>query len=186
MSSTTSAHHIGAKLRDSREKIGLSVRTLATRAGFSPSFISQVENGQASPSIGSLEKIAACLQVSLSELFDTREAPTSVVVRAKQRPRLGSEWSQADIESLRSDASSRFEPLLITLRPGGSSSKSAHAVNREQFVFVVSGVATLTLNDEVQILHQGDAVTLKAQMPALWQNASKRAVQLLFVSLAAV
>ncbi len=43
----------------------MSVRMLAKQAGFSPSFMSQVENGQVSPSISSMEKIAAAVGVTL-------------------------------------------------------------------------------------------------------------------------
>jgi XRE family transcriptional regulator, regulator of sulfur utilization len=182
MTETSTSSHIGEMLRQYREKIGLSVRTLATRAGFSPSFISQVENGIASPSIGSLEKIAACLDVSLAELFARPHDPTSSVVRAKARPRLESGWSQAEIESLRSERASRLDPLLITLQPAGASGKSGHAINREQFVFVVSGQVLLTLDGVDQLLSKGDAVTIRAEAPALWVNSSAKPVQLLFVS----
>jgi len=182
MTETDTGHHLGEMLRQRRETIGISVRTLATRAGFSPSFISQVENGLASPSIGSLEKIAACLDVSLSELFRRQGEPVSIVVRAKGRPRLESGWSQAEIESLVSDRASRLEPMLITLQPGGASGKRPHSVKREQFVYVVSGHARLCLNGVDQTLFKGDAVTLKPDTPLLWSNLSSRAVQLLIVS----
>jgi transcriptional regulator with XRE-family HTH domain len=44
---------------------GLSLRSLATSAGFSPSFVSQVENGQTSPSIASLARLAHALGLGL-------------------------------------------------------------------------------------------------------------------------
>jgi XRE family transcriptional regulator, regulator of sulfur utilization len=182
MAGTKTDNHIGEMLRLHREKTGISVRTLATRAGFSPSFISQVENGVASPSIGSLEKIAACLDVSLAELFVRHDGPASNIVRAKERPRLESGWSQAGIENLRSERSSRLEPLLITLQPGGASGKRGHAISREQFVFVVAGQVTLSLDGVDQTLAKGDAVTIRAESPALWINGSEKPVQLLFVS----
>ena len=182
MATTVTEHHIGAMLRRHREQIGLSVRTLANRSGFSPSFISQVEHGAASPSIGSLEKIAACLQVSLSELFRERDEATSAIVRAKDRPRIESGWSRAEIESLRSDRTSVLESLLITLQPRGASGKAAHRIRQEQFVFVVSGEAMLTLDGETHRMRSGDAVTLRPQSQALWVNPSKKAVRLLFVS----
>lgn len=182
---TGTDHHIGEMLRQRRESIGLSIRTLATRAGFSPSFLSQVENGLASPSIGSLEKIAACLQVSLSELFYDRDTVASSVVRAKDRPRVESGWSQAEIESLRSDGAARLDPILITLQSGGVSGKAGHALSREQFVFVLSGEVHLTMHDMEQKLGPGDAVTIRPHVPALWVNTSQRPVRLLFVALAA-
>jgi transcriptional regulator with XRE-family HTH domain len=182
MAEAKTNNHIGEMIRLHREKTDISVRTLAARAGFSPSFISQVENGIASPSIGSLEKIAACLDVSLAELFARHDDPASNIVRAKARPRLESGWSQAEIESLHSERSSRLNPLLITLQPGGASGKRGHAINREQFVFVVAGQVTLTLDGVNQTLRKGDAVTIRAESPALWVNGSERPVQLLFVS----
>ncbi len=168
-------------LRLHREKTGISVRTLATRAGFSPSFISQVENGIASPSIGSLEKIAACLDLTLADLFARHGDPASSIVRADKRSKLESGWSQAEIESLHSQPS-QLNPLMITLQPGGASGNKGHAINREQFVFVVDGEVHLTSHDEEQTLKQGDAVTVRAGVLALWENRSECAVQLLFVT----
>ena len=175
-------NHIGEMLRLHRAKIGLSVRTLATNAGFSPSFISQVENGIASPSIGSLEKIASCLDVSVSELFKRHDEPASSVVRAKERPRIESGWSQAEIESLSFGKSTKLEALLITLQSGGVSGKRPHAISREQFIFVVAGKVLLTLDGVDQTLTKGDAVTVRPNNPALWVNASDKPVQILFVS----
>ena len=50
---------LGDALRRLRLRERVSVRTLASKCGFSPSFISQVELNQASPSLASLERIAA-------------------------------------------------------------------------------------------------------------------------------
>ncbi|HEU4636245.1 MAG TPA: helix-turn-helix domain-containing protein, partial [Edaphobacter sp.] len=182
MASVTTEHSIGELLREQRERLGLSVRTLAAQAGFSPSFISQVENGLASPSIGSLEKIATCLHVTLSELFHRRDESTTLVIRAKDRPRMESGWSKAEIESLRSDSTTRLEPLLITLRPGGASGRAMHPVNREQFVFVVTGQVRLTLNGAMHLLSKGDAIIIRVLSSILWENISEKPVQLLFVS----
>ena len=62
-----SEQQIGDHLRDVRTRQGLSVRALAARAGCSPSFISQVEHGQASPSIASLERLVQALGMTLGE-----------------------------------------------------------------------------------------------------------------------
>src|SRR5262249_33610820 len=112
---------VGELLRELREKRGLSVRTLAANAGFSPSFISQVENGQASPSIASLEKIASHLNITLAEFFQAGASRSSAIVRSTERPRLESGWSKAEIESLWGGRSLRLEPVLITIRAGGMS-----------------------------------------------------------------
>jgi transcriptional regulator with XRE-family HTH domain len=179
---TSAERQVGTLLRDLREERRLSVRTFAGQAGFSPSFISQVENGQASPSIASLEKIAAALDLTLVEFFQSGEARASVVVRAEQRPRFESRWSKAEIESLGSDRAGRLEPLLITLRAGGTSGKRPYTLPGEQFAFVVSGEVTLLLDGTEQVLSTGDAVTISAQRPFRWFNSSNGPAQLLVVS----
>ena len=49
---------LGNSLRYLREQKAMSLRALAERTDFSASFLSQIENGQCSPSISSMEKIA--------------------------------------------------------------------------------------------------------------------------------
>jgi transcriptional regulator with XRE-family HTH domain len=58
---TEGEQSVGGALRRLRKESRVSVRMLASKCGFSPSFISQVELGQASPSIASLDRIALAL-----------------------------------------------------------------------------------------------------------------------------
>src|SRR5439155_2862935 len=97
MATTSAQIQVGELLRRIREKRGVSLRTLADKSGFSPSFISQVENGQASPSIASLEKIVGALDVTLVQFFQAGELRSSAVVPVAQRPRIESGWSKAYI-----------------------------------------------------------------------------------------
>lgn len=182
MASSTPEYQVGEPLRELREQRGLSVRALAAAAGFSPSFISQVENNQASPSISSLEKIVACLDVTLAEFFQARTGRSSPVVRAAQRPRIESGWSKAGIEALGASPTSRLEPILITLRTGGASGKRPHTLPYEQFALVLAGEVVLALDGEDYVLAAGDAATIAPQNPYRWMNASPEPAQLLVIS----
>lgn len=51
-----------------RQKMGLSQRELATRAGVSPGAVCLYEQGRRSPSLGVLFRLATALEVSVSEL----------------------------------------------------------------------------------------------------------------------
>lgn len=183
MTVTRTEIQLGEVVRALREASGLSVRTLASTVGFSPSFISQVENGLASPSISSLERIASALGVSLVEFFQAAETKPSSVVRAGERPRLESGWSKAQIESLGAGGKSRLEPLVITLRSGGASGKRAHAHAREQFLYVLEGEVSVLLDEDEFSLRRGDALTIPSQKPFRVTNESPRNAQILVVSL---
>ena len=86
---------LGNSLRFLREQQGISLRALAERTDFSASFLSQIENGQCSPSISSMEKIANALGISLGQFFLSINQQTVSVVRASERAHLALDWSRA-------------------------------------------------------------------------------------------
>src|SRR5262245_40543732 len=96
-----SSINVGGRIRQLRLGLGLSLRALAAETGFSPSLISQVEHGRVMPSIGSLERIAMALGVSLSTFFAEPEQTSDELVRADARQKLTSTWSPVSIEALR-------------------------------------------------------------------------------------
>lgn len=179
----TAEQRIGPELKRLREAAGLSLRTLADRAGFSPSFISQVENAQVSPSIASLEKIAATLNVSLADFFTTPSAPDVLVVRADERPSFRSTWSRARIDALTPAGKGRsLEAIMVTIEGGGSSGKHATGLPSDQLAVVFSGALSLTVADNLVELDAGDAVLVPHGTPHRWQNAGSAAAQVLLVS----
>ena len=116
-------------------------------SGFSPSFISQVENGQASPSINSLQHICSALQVTLGEFFHAFSPNESPVTRVSERGQITSGWSKGTIQSL-TGTSAAMEAILVTLAPGGYSGKQAASEAQGEFAYVLEGTLILSLNGE--------------------------------------
>jgi transcriptional regulator with XRE-family HTH domain len=175
---------VGLHVRHLRTGAGLSLRALAERTDFSPSFISQVENGQVSPSIASMEKIAASLGVTLGEFFAAAaRGEGGTVVRAQERTVLSSSWSAASVAALSPMAGQRrLEPVLITLEPDGRSGKHPAPHAAEEFAFVLEGEVRLTLGPEAHDLRAGDAVTILPRELRLWENLSRHPARVLVVS----
>jgi len=176
---------VGRHVRKLRESARMSLRALAARTDFSPSFISQLENGQVSPSIGSMEKIAGVLGTTLAEFFaGVGEAASGVVVRVAERRRIPSGWSHGEVETLSTPLRSgrSLEGLLVTLEPGGRSGKHPSARTGEEFAFVLSGRPTLTLGPDRHVLEPGDAVTILSQELRMWANEGTAAAYVLIVS----
>jgi transcriptional regulator with XRE-family HTH domain len=172
---------IGQHVRRLRRRAGLSARALGARTGFSASFISQLENGRVSPSIGSMQKIAAALGVSLGEFFTTAgEGASGTVVRAKDRLRFSSHWSSAALESV--GTSRKLEVVVIHLAAGGRSGKHPYGQAAEDYAFVLKGPVQLTLGPDHHRLRTGDAVCFQPGELRLWENPGRSAVRLLFVT----
>jgi transcriptional regulator with XRE-family HTH domain len=175
--------HVGERIRQLRLGLGLSIRAFAAEAGFSPSLISQVEHGHVMPSIGSLERIAMALGVSLSTFFAEPETDAAGLVRVNVRQKLTSTWSPVAIESLRpAKGVGMLEPVLITLAPQGRSGKFPTAHVGEKFVLVLDGEVALTLGDEVHGLRTGDAITFASAIPHHLENTSTEPAHVVIVS----
>jgi transcriptional regulator with XRE-family HTH domain len=67
------SHHVepqvGPRIRALRLERGLSQNRLADQTGIPKARISRYENGHVTPSVGSLDRLAAGLGLTLSELF---------------------------------------------------------------------------------------------------------------------
>lgn len=161
----------------------MSVRGLADKCGFSPSFISQVELGQASPSIASTERISSALGVTLGEFFRSAAPSLPAVIKVKDRPVMQSQWSRAKIEAIGSSSEeARLESMMITLKSGGASASKPHIREVEQLAIVFRGVVTLHLDNDVHALKEGDSVSIPSGILHYWKNNSPRIVKLLIVS----
>ena len=176
-------HSVGQALRRLRHRERVSVRTLASKCGFSPSFISQVELNHSSPSLASLERIAAGIGVTLGDFFHAAEDSRPKLVRSSQRPMLQNGWSRSQIESLGTPGiASRLEPLLVTIHCEGTSGSRLQKSTSEQFAMVISGSVMLELADGAQMLRRGDAITIPAGTPHRWLNKGAKDVQLLKIT----
>lgn len=60
---------LGSRVRDSRNRLGLSRKALATRSGVSERYLAQLESGQGNISILLLRQIAHALEIALPELL---------------------------------------------------------------------------------------------------------------------
>ena len=173
---------VGDLLREARARQGLSVRALAARAGCSPSFISQVENGQTSPSISSLERLVQALGLTLGDFFRAARPPATVV-RSHERAPVTTVWSQAQIEALGpGGVGQALEPVMIILAPGGQSGSQPYAHGGEVFALVFEGDVLLTLGESVQHLVRGDAATFPAETAHHWENMGDDVARVVVVS----
>ncbi len=176
---------LGAKLRELRVARNLSVRTLAVRTGFSPSFISQVESEAVSPSLASLEKIAAELGVTLAQLFSSLESPPRLIIRKDDRTSYRSMWSRSTVTVLTDmSAGRKLSAVQVTFEAGGASGKHPLASHHDTFALVLAGEVILTLEETCVALAEGDAVYLPEGTAYAWKNQSGQPATLLLVRVA--
>src|SRR5680860_1830448 len=76
---------MGPRVRALRDAMNLSLRDLAERSGVSAPMLSQVERGETSPTLAVAGRIAAGLELSLSQLLRLDEGDGVAIVRTADR-----------------------------------------------------------------------------------------------------
>src|SRR6059036_1702766 len=135
---------IGPRVKALREAMDLSLRDLAERSGVSAPMLSQVERGETSPTLSVASRIAAGLELSLSQLLRLDEAEGVTVVRQGDRRPGGARAQGHSYELLtpplpgqRAEVSTHvLEPGAVT---GGPGDAPMHEAGSRETAVVTSG-----------------------------------------------
>jgi XRE family transcriptional regulator, regulator of sulfur utilization len=175
---------VGSRVRALRDAMGLSLRDLAERSGVSAPMLSQVERGETSPTLSVAGRIAAGLDLTLSQLLRLDEDRHVVVVRAgegRSRERSGHRLEELTppLPGQRADVSRHvLEPGAGT---GGPADPPMHEPGARETAVVLAGAPTLVIDGEDLGLAAGDAVTFDADLPHHFENRGEHAAEFLAV-----
>ena len=185
MTAVTEDLAVGPRVRALREGMDLSLRDLADRSGVSAPMLSQVERGETSPTLSVAAKIAAGLELSLSQLLRLDEGDGVAVVRARERL-LGGRARGHRYEVLTPPLpGQRAEVSLHTLSPGaataGPGDPPIHEPGSRETAVVLEGDLRLVCEGAPHDLEDGDAVTFDADLPHHFENPGMREARFISV-----
>jgi transcriptional regulator with XRE-family HTH domain len=166
---------IGARVKALREASGLSLRELAVRSGVSAPMLSQVERGETSPTLTVAARIAAGLELRLSQLLRLDEGGAVTVVRASRRRSGGNPRRGHRIEVLTAPLpGQRAELSRHTLAPAGVTGAAddppIHEPGSRETALVERGSVVLVCDGQRHQLGEGDCVTFDADLPHHFEN----------------
>ena len=176
---------IGARVRALRESMGLSLRDLAQRTGVSAPMLSQVERGEASPTLAVATRIAGGLDLTLSQLLRLDEDRHLVITRrgegrARDRarpPRRGAEPARCPASAPRSRCTRSIPapPRAAPATRRSTSPGSRETLHVESARSCSGSTATRTSSP------QGDSATFDADLPHHFENPGEKEARLLAV-----
>jgi XRE family transcriptional regulator, regulator of sulfur utilization len=181
---------IGARVKALRESAGLSLRDLSERSGVSAPMLSQVERGETSPTLTVAARIAAGLDLRLSQLLRLDETGAVTVVHAGQRQRGGNKKRGHGFEVLTSSQpGQRAEISRHTLAPGGATGAAddppMHEPGSRETALVEKGSVVLVCDGQRYVLDRGDCVTFDADLPHHFENPKERDADAEFLAVVA-
>lgn len=145
---------IGPRLRHIRLEKGFTVETLAAAAGLDKGFLSRLERGTKRPSIETVLRLSAALEVPVGQLFGERTTEDTVrISRAAGRSRSLEDGDTYSFELL-TPKGSLMEAFLFHV--GAEPTGKGQQHDGEEMFLVLAGTVEMRTPDRSFVLEPGD------------------------------
>jgi transcriptional regulator with XRE-family HTH domain/KaiC/GvpD/RAD55 family RecA-like ATPase len=165
------ATDIGSKLKEERMRIGLSQKELADKVSLTPSFLSQLENNQVSPSLGTYLQLCRALGINPGQFLESggEKSPTPWLLRREtifSRPSMREDYARVyDVAS-----GNKISMRIVALPPGAAMNRHFFYHKDEELVYILDGSLSVTIEGKEERVGAGDVIRLKESFPSHWKN----------------
>ncbi len=181
------AVNVAQRVKRAREERGLSLLDVSRRTGIEVPLLSEIEEGQSAPPLGTIIKLAKALNMRMGYFISGDELRPFTIVRRGDRKVVSRYDSKRDkhygygYESLAAYKKDRhMEPFLVTLQPSTTEEeRSTH--DGQEFIFVLSGRMEVRLGEEIHVLEPGDAIYYDSTVPHLVKCHGQETTRILAV-----
>jgi len=175
---------VGVRIRMARKRRKMTLARVGKATGLTPSMLSMVERGVATPSIGAIMAISDALKVPMATLFgpvvERSEGGSLVVPRAAQPVMNTGRGAQRRL--VLRDATEHLELAENTYLPGAASADlPIHHEGRECGV-VLTGRLLVEVDGQSYALRRGDAIAFDSSVPHRFINNGKEVARTLWVN----
>lgn len=177
---------LGRRVRAARIARRLTLEEVVSRADFTVSWLSKLENGQLAPSLDGLVKLADVLECGVDKLVEGLSIPPQyVVVKAgtgRIDPASKDRKSGVVIEHLADQWRNRaMNPVMLHISGNGNRGNPDNH-NGERFLLVLEGELKLEYGEDLLLLGEGDSIYIYAAIPHTLMPANRGTVKVLSVS----
>ncbi|MCI1208098.1 MAG: XRE family transcriptional regulator [Treponema sp.] len=165
---------IAANLNRLRTGRHLSLGQLAELSGISKVMLSQIEKGDANPSINTIWKIARGLKVPYTKLLDEPARNAVLVKKTDGREQENEENTCRIFCYFTSTPTRNFELFRMELDPHSSNDSVGHSEKSEEYVYVTDGELVLQTDGTSYTLQEGDAISFDSSKPHTYSNLQDR------------
>lgn len=158
---------VGARLRERRRALGLTLSEAARSADISTSHLSSIEIGNSIPSLPILARVVAVLDLSLNEVL--RNVGQTVV---------NTGTLDAEVTGVRiaSHDDLLLDVAFVVSEPGESGQCPLATIAHEVFVYVLEGDLEVTVDGGVHELRAGDSLAASGPDQIGFRTGSARTV----------
>ncbi|MDO4614992.1 MAG: cupin domain-containing protein [Lachnospiraceae bacterium] len=172
--------NIGNKIKDLRNRNGLTQQELADRTELTKGFISQLERGQVSPSVITLLDLIECLGSTPAEFFEEKDEGQVVFAEEDYFEKIDEQGNSIQWV-VPSAQKNLMEPLLVVIEPHGSLEVDKPHTG-EEFGYVITGKLLLHLGERICKVKAGESFYYEADVNHWVENPGNRPAKFIWVS----
>jgi len=180
----TIKHRFGDKLREIRERKGITLKSVADAIGVSESLVSQIERNRVSPSIDTLFAVADALGIDIDYLFrEYRHKRKVQIVRREEQKTVATSQVHYTQLSVMHDYSEEhaIEAFLMEIEAGGEKGSNDYGHPGRELGYILDGYAELIYGTDTHPLRKGDSISFTSDVPHVLRNTGPDTFKALWV-----
>ena len=152
---------IGTRLRQLRNRRGLSLAQVAKAVGISVGFLSALERSHMSASVSTLRKLARFYKTNILDFFDPAESNIRLVSPDKRKVLEAGPGVRMELLAW---GNTVMEPHLFRIAPQAGSGES-YTTKARNFLYILQGELQISLDGEEYHLQPGDSFYFESATP---------------------
>jgi len=157
---TSEVDGVGQRIKELREKKGISIEDLSKLTGFSTQKLQDIEDGVDNPQLGVVMKLSKSLDSAVGRLVSGVGTSLYSITRKNERKEISrsgkAKKSLYSYMSLAPEVQGRhMEALIVQLEENPEKDLSVH--DGEEFIYVLDGIAKLVVGNDTYDLEPGDS-----------------------------
>lgn len=159
----------GAKFKDCRKKMNLSIAALSEKSGVSPGMISQIERNTTVPSIYIFWKLCNALNQKVSDFFEESTHKDKVnIVRAGKHRVVSGAGNKYYLLTPQPDR--RIEMYKVVFKKTDDSQICLASHDGAECGYIISGALKLVTKTEEHMLYPGDSIYFESSIMHYLKN----------------
>lgn len=176
---------LGDKIREIRERKGITMKEVARQAGLSESLISQIERNRISPALDTLLSIVDILNIDLEYLFSDYKKERNVnIVRAGERRVTAIEGTKYEQLSHTAGLGEEhaIEAYYLEIKPGGEKGSLEYGHIGHELGVIIEGTGEFEIGKKSFSLGSGDSISFSSDSPHVLRNSGKGSLRAFWVA----
>ena len=166
-------------MRAQRHRLSMTLQQLSATSGVSVGYLSQVERGNATPTLGTLTQIAQALEVDAGYFVRPPRAVDSLT-RGAGRPKFAVAGSSIEYEQIGAErAGHELTSFVMNVPPGYESEVVTHI--GEDIIYILEGEISQMVGEREYLMGVGDSLHYLGSTPHCWSNKTSRLARILWV-----